>query len=129
MCVCVAMCSLPEGHLEDLSQVDLLSLVAVAVQHLAEQGVVEADALPRALGPLAVVSLQEAGASVMSQPVLLHTPEEEEEEEEEKALSMMHRLCSIETPRPSSLRDTNLCEEEPGRREDGSWGSDGTSAR
>lgn len=93
--MCVAARLLPEGHLEDLSQVDLLGLVAVAVQHLAEQSVVEVDALPRALGSLAVVGLQEAGASVLSQPVLLHTPEEEEEEKEERAVSMMHRMCTF----------------------------------
>lgn len=98
------MRSLPEGHLEDLSQVDLLGFVAVAVQHLAEQGVVEVDAQPRALGSLAVVRLQEAGASVLSQPVLLNTPEEEEG----RGVSMMHRMCSFLTLRPSSLRDRNL---------------------
>lgn len=46
---------LPEGHLEDLSQVDLLAFVVIAVQHLAKQGVVEVDALPRALGSLTAV--------------------------------------------------------------------------
>ena len=93
VCVCFTAASLPGGHLEDLSQVDLLGLVAVAAQHLAKQGVIEVDTLPRALGSLARVGLQEAGASVLSQPVLLHTPEEEEEEE--SAVSLMHRTCSF----------------------------------
>ena len=69
--------SLPEGHLEYLAQVDFLALVVVAVQHLAEQRVVKADVLPQTLGALAVVSLQEAGASVCRQLVLLHTPAED----------------------------------------------------
>lgn len=65
---------LPEGHLEYLSQVDLLGFVVVSVQHLPKQGVIEVDILPRAFGSLAVVGLQETGASIFRQTVLLHTP-------------------------------------------------------
>ena len=63
--------------MEYLAQVDFLALVVVAVQHLAKQRVVEADVLSHTLGALTVVRLQEAGAAVCRQLVLLHTPEED----------------------------------------------------
>lgn len=66
--------NLPEGHLEDLSQVDLLALVVVAMQHLPKQGVIETNVLPLALWPLTVLCLEETGATVGPQLVLLHTP-------------------------------------------------------
>ena len=50
--------NLPEGHLEDLSQVYLLTLVVVSMQHLPKQGVIEADILSLALWPLTVLFLE-----------------------------------------------------------------------
>lgn len=46
---------LPEGHLEYLSQVDLLGFVVVSMQHLTKQGVIEVDIMPWAFWPLTVV--------------------------------------------------------------------------
>lgn len=46
---------LPEGHLEYLSQVDLLGFVVVSMQHLTKQGVIEVDILLRAFWSITVV--------------------------------------------------------------------------
>lgn len=66
----------PEGHLKDLAQVDRLGFVVISMQHLAKKRVVKATVLPATLWPIAAaVRLQEAGAAIVRQAVLLHAPE------------------------------------------------------
>lgn len=90
MQTCVIVHYLPEGHLEYLSQVDLLGFVVVSMQHLTKQGVIEVDIMPRAFWPLTVVWLQEAGAAISCQFVLLHTPGEEK-----RAVNIMYNIYRL----------------------------------
>jgi len=83
--MCVGICvsvmhalahKLPESHLEYLSQVDLLRFVVVSTQHLTKQSVIEVDTLPWAFWSFTVLWLQEAGAPISRQLVLLYAPED-----------------------------------------------------
>lgn len=69
----ISVCPLPKGHLEDLALVHMLGPVVVTMQHLSKEGVVEFRVRFEALGALADIWEHQAGFSIRSQLVLLHT--------------------------------------------------------
>lgn len=70
---CSCLPPIPKSHLEDLALVHMLGPVVVTMQHLSKEGVVELGVRLEALGALADIWEHEAGLSIRSQLVLLHT--------------------------------------------------------